>query len=159
MKKLFIFSLIWFCAFMMVACQRDEGVQAGYEQGSETYQPRPAGSATATSPQSRSQEIRGELIRVDAERRTFSIRVETGMEQTFKFDDVTTVMGLDAVPGRPPTAAESNRAPRVRDLAGKEGSEVTIQWREDTGEAKMATQVTVTQLKANKPARRAVKKK
>jgi hypothetical protein len=161
MRKLFIYIVI--CVMsgaLLLACQRDEGVQAGYEQGSDTYQPRTAPKAGAVPANTRPQEIRGELIRVDVERRTFSIRVETGMEQTFKFDDHTMVMGMEgAVPGRNPAAADGVARNRIRDLVGKDGSEVTVQWKEDGDAAKLASQVTVTQLGTAKPRNKAGKKK
>ena len=42
--------------------------------------------------------LQGELLRVDMAGKTISVRVENGMEQTFKFDDNTTVMGLEGQP-------------------------------------------------------------
>jgi hypothetical protein len=160
MRKLFIFSLVCILSgFMLIACQRDDGVRAGYEQGSDTYQPRTAPKPEAMPGKAGNQEIRGELIRVDAPRRTFSIRIENGMEQTFKFDDHTTVMGLEAPPVRTPGQAEATIASRVRDLVGKEGSEVTIQWKEDGEAAKLATIVAVTQVNVSKPARKGTKKR
>jgi hypothetical protein len=157
MKKLFIFSVIWLSAFMLIACQRDDGVRAGSEQASDTYQPRTAPKQIVQD-NTRSQEIRGELIRVDVERRTFSIRVETGMEQTFKFDNKTTVTGMDFRPSRVPGKEEAELANRVRDLVGKEGSEIIVQWKEDGGAAKLATTVTVTDMATPKP-RKGTKKR
>src|SRR5215467_4951736 len=136
MKKTFMCFL--FClasCLMLIGCQRDRGVYAG----NDDYQPRPAPPVEAQP----KLDIEGELVRVNIPAKTFVVRVENGMEQTFKFDDSTEVMGLD---GRS----------HVRDLVGKEGSEVTVQSQED-GETKMATRVDVTQLstaKAKSPRRR-----
>jgi hypothetical protein len=76
--------------------------------------------------------------------KTFSIRVDNGMEQTFKFDNDTMVLGLQG-------------KATIRDLIGKEGSEVTVQWRDQDG-AKMASRVDVTQISASRSTRRTSKK-
>jgi hypothetical protein len=144
--------------FILVGCQRDQGVQAGNEQGNTgTYQPRPAPKAEPGQNKGelgQNQEISGELQRVDMAAKTISIRVDNGMEQTFKFDGNTMVMGLE---GQQPPATNPSKAGKatnasIRNLAGKEGSEVTIQWRDDGG-AKMATQVNVTQVSTSKRSR------
>src|SRR5437660_5115880 len=153
MKKYVILSFVCILSvFMLVGCQRDEGVQAGNEQGNTgTYQPRPAPKAAEPG---QNQEISGELQRVDMAAKTISIRVDNGMEQTFKFDDSTMVMGLE---GQQPQANAPSKAGKtsnaaIRNLAGKEGSEVTIQWRDENG-AKMATQINVTQVSSSKRTR------
>src|SRR5215813_14722051 len=117
MKKFVILSFVCLLsAFMLLACERNQGVQAGYEQGNTgTYQPRPAPPPKGEV--QRNDEMAGELQRVDMRAKTFSIRVDNGMEQTFKFDSDTTVLGLQGKPS-------------IRDLIGKEGSEVTVQWRD-----------------------------
>ena len=56
------------------------------------------------------------------------------MEQTFRFNDQTSVQGLEA----PRATANQPRTMAVRDLIGKEGSEVTVMWKEEAS-AKMAT--------------------
>lgn len=115
---------------LLIACQRDEGVRAGTVQAGLPDTPG-------------DQEIRGELIPVNVAKKIFSVRIENGMEQTFQFNDQTKVMGLTFENGS-----------RVRDLVGKEGSEVTIQW-EDAGlSGKMATRVAVTEIVTNRPRRR-----
>ena len=122
---------------MLFACERQQGVQAGSEQANTgTYQPRPAPPPKGDVQPN--QEMSGELQRINMAAKTFSIRVDNGMEQTFKFDDDTMVMGLEVQPLKKGTAS-------IRNLIGKEGSEVTVQWREDNG-AKMATHVDVTQI-------------
>jgi hypothetical protein len=141
MKKFVILSFVCLLSvFMLVACQRDQGVQAGYEQGKTgTYQPRPATKGEVEQ----NPEMNGELQRVDMAAKTISIRVDNGMEQTFKFDDNTMVMGLE-----PSKAGKTGNA-SIRSLVGKEGSEVTVQWRDEDG-AKVATHVNVTQVSTAK---------
>jgi hypothetical protein len=117
---------------MLMGCQRDRGVYAG----NDDYKPRPAPPVE----QKPNQDIEGELVRVNIPAKTFVVRVENGMEQTFKFDDTTEVMGLD---GRS----------QVRDLVGKEGSEVTVQSQED-GDTRIASRIDVTQLSTAKSPRR-----
>ena len=140
MKKFVILSFACIVsALMLFGCGREQTVQAGSEQSNTgTYQPRPA-----TRPKDevqQNQAMSGELRHVDMAAKTFSIRVDNGMEQTFKFDDDTTVTGLEVQPLK--TGHVS-----IRDLMGKEGSEVTVQWRETNG-TKTATHVDVTQISA-----------
>src|SRR5437588_11139810 len=166
MKKYVILSFVCILSvFILVGCQRDQGVQAGNEQGNTgTYQPRPApkgdtGQNRTDSWQNKgepgqNQEVSGELQHVDMAAKTISIRVDNGMEQTFKFDDSTMVMGLE---GQQPHANAPSKGGKttnasIRNLAGKEGSEVMIQWRDENG-AKMATQVNVTQVSTSKRTR------
>ena len=143
MKKFVFLSFVCvLSALMLFACERNQGVQAGYEPGNTgTYQPRPA-----PPPKGEVQinEMTGELQRVDMGAKTFSIRVDNGMEQTFKFDNDITVLGLQGKAS-------------VRDLIGKEGSEVTVRWRDAEG-AKMATRVDVTQISTARSSRRTTKK-
>ena len=150
MKKFVILSFVCvLSALMLVACERNQGVQAGYEQGnSGTYQPRPAPPPKAEV--QRPDEMSGELQHVDMAAKTLSIRVDNGMEQTFKFDNETAVMGLEGRTAKPGKAS-------VRDLMGKEGSEVSVQWRDEDG-AKVATHVDVTQISTARSSRRTGKK-
>ena len=153
MTKFIILSFVWFAsACLLMGCQRDQGVQAAYQQDNTgTYQPRPAPKGEVEQ----NQEMTGELQRIDMAAKTISIRVDNGMEQTFKFDENTMVMGLEG-------QSQSNVSPKkgnvtnaaVRNLVGKEGSEVTVQWRDQDG-GKMATHVDVTQLSSRShPAKR-----
>jgi len=147
MKKFVILSFVCvLSALMLFACERDQGVQAGSEQGNTgTYQPRPAAPPPKGEVQ-QNPEMNGELQRVDMAAKTFSIRVDNGMEQTFKFNDDTTVMGLEGLPqANAPGKTSKTGNPSIRNLMGKEGSEVTVRWRDDDG-AKMATHVDVTQI-------------
>ena len=159
MKKLIILSFVCtLSVLMLVGCQRDQGVQAGNDQGNTgTYQPRPAPAPKGESEQG--QQMTGELQRVDMAAKTISIRVDNGMEQTFKFDDNTMVAGLEgqAQPNAPAKTGKTTNA-MIRNLVGKEGSEVNVQWRDENG-AKVATHVDVTQVSAAKNKSRAGKGK
>src|SRR5437867_13084192 len=103
MKKFFILSLVCILSgLMLAACQREQGVQAGNEQGrTGEYQPRSAPSGEAEQSQAQQgqarqgQEMTGELQRVDMAGKTISVRADNGLEQTIKFDDNTTVMGVE----------------------------------------------------------------
>src|SRR5215471_15869788 len=143
MKKFAILSFVCLLSVLVFGCERNPGVQAAYEQGNTgTYQPRPAPPPKGEV--QRNDEINGELQRVNMAAKTFSIRVDNGMEQTFKFDNDTTVMGLQGKAS-------------IRDLIGKEGSEVTVQWRDQDG-AKVASRVDVTQISSSRSTRRTSKK-
>lgn len=132
--KGFVLPLIGILSgLMLISCQRDRGVYAG----SDTYQPRPAPHAKKPV----SQDIHGELVRLDVPKSLFVLRVSNGMEQTFEFDDVTYVMGL-----------QQSRLP-VRSLLGKEGSEVIVEWQEIDG-IKKAQRIDVTQPSTSKASRR-----
>jgi hypothetical protein len=133
MKKGFLLALL-LPLLMLIGCQRERGVYAG----SDAYQPRPA----PAQKRSAQQDIFGELVRVDLRKNTFVVRVETGMEQTFRFDDNIVVMGL------------SNPQPVMRDLVGKEGSEVVVQWQQEEDGSKLASRIDVTQPITAKKARR-----
>jgi len=144
MKKFVILSFVCvLSALMLFACERSQGVQAGYEQGtSGTYQPRPTPPPKGEVQQN---EMTGELQKVDMGAKTFSIRVDNGMEQTFKFDNDTTVLGLQGKAS-------------IRDLVGKEGSEVSVRWQDSEG-GKMSTRVDVTQVSTSRSPRRTKKTK
>ena len=144
MNRLLVYSLICFLsALMLISCER--GVQASREQGTGTYQPRPAPAEQKAA----AQDVKGELISVDVKNNTMMVRLQNGMEQTFKCDDQTRVRGV--------TLQSNTTSPAktmgVRDLMGKEGSEVTVMWKDEAG-AKMATSVNVNQLVSRKGKRR-----
>src|SRR3989475_13338863 len=138
MTKFFILSFVCILpGLMLAACQREQGVQAGNDQGrTGEYQPRSAPTGEAEQSQAQQgqaqqgQEMTGELQRVDMAGKTITVRVDNGMEQTFKFDDNTMVMGLE---GQPQASAPSKSGKAanasIQNLVGKEGSEVTVQWR------------------------------
>src|SRR5215467_9296645 len=80
MKKLIILSFVCtFSVLMLAGCQRDEGVQAGNDQGNTgTYQPRPAPApkGEVQQNQGQGQEMTGELQKVDMAAKTISVRVD-----------------------------------------------------------------------------------
>jgi hypothetical protein len=159
MRKLIILSFVCtFSVLMLAGCQRDEGVQAGNDQGNTgTYQPRPAPAPKGEVQQG--QEMTGELQKVDMAAKTVSIRVDNGMEQTFKFDDNTMVTGLEGqAQSNAPAKSGKTANAMIRNLVGKEGSEVRVQWRDENG-AKVATHVDVTQVSTAKNKSRAGKGK
>ena len=132
MKARFLLSLI-LPALVLIGCQRDRGVYAG----NDTYQPRPA----PVQKKPVQPDIFGELLRVEPPKNSFVVRVENGMEQTFQFDDNTLVRGL------------GEAQPVVKDLVGKEGSELIVQWQEEDG-VKLASRIDVTQVITSKNVRR-----
>jgi hypothetical protein len=137
MKKFIVVLLVSLLSAFMVACQRDQGVQAGSEG---EYQPRPA---PANDPAN--QEVKGELVRVDAGGKRVAVRVENGMVQTFKVGESTQITGVESDP--------KSKATGGRQLVGKEGSEVTVLWIDDGG-SKIANSIEVTQLNNPKTSRR-----
>lgn len=144
MKRLLLYSVICFLSgLLLISCER--GVRADREQGPATYQPRAAPVEERAAPP---KDVKGELLSVDVKNNLMMVRAENGMEQTFRFNDNTLVLGVE--PQR--TTAKTTSPPQaiaVRDLIGKEGSEVTVTWKEEAG-AKMATSVTVDQLLSRK---------
>jgi len=138
---------------MLASCQRDNSVHAGNDDA--TYQPRPAVKRNLANVANEA--VSGELVRVDSKKKTFVVRVDNGMEQTFKFDESTSVAGLQNVQPAMRQKPGNMNNPGLQNLIGKEGSEVRVEWR-DAGEAKMATHVDVTQVSASKSQRRGRKK-
>ena len=122
---------------MLSACQRDNSVHAGNDE----YKPRPAIKKVVEN-----QEVSGELVRIDPKKKMLVVRLANGMEQTFEFDEDTSVAGLDDSEKPPMRQKPGNMInPDIQNLIGKEGSEVTVEWRAD-GDAKIATHVEVTQV-------------
>jgi len=142
MRRLLLYSVICFLSgLLMISCER--GVRASREEGTETYQPRPAPSEERPSVK----DVKGELISIDTKNNSIMVRAENGMEQTFRFNDRTSVAGAEAqAPGTNPTQPKTMA---VRTLIGKEGSEVTVTWKDEAG-AKMATSINVDQLISRK---------
>jgi hypothetical protein len=144
MKRLLVFVLTCILSgFMSIACQREQTVEASREPGSpDTYQPRPA-PKKKVEPQDNTwnQAMSGELLRVNIGKKTFSIRAENGMEQTFKFSDQTSIEGI------------GSQRSQLRDLLGKEGSQTTVQWK-DEERGKTALNVNVTDLAVKKTSKR-----
>jgi hypothetical protein len=83
--------------------------------------------------------MKGELLSIDVGAKTFGMRLENGMVQTFQFDDNTAIKGV----------ADTT----MRNLVGKEGSEVTVKFADNSG-IKTATNVDVTQAFTAKKTRR-----
>ena len=137
MKRVLVYSVIWFLSgLLLISCER--GVRASREEGPATYQPRPAPSEERPAPV---RDMKGELISIDLKNNTIMVRAENGMEQTFRFNDLTSVLGVEP--------QGTTTSTQVRSLIGKEGSEVMVRWDEEAG-AKMATSVTVEQLVSRK---------
>jgi len=154
MKKFIAFGLVCMLSgFVVIACQRDRGVYAGNESD---YQPR----AATTERDNASRDVKGELMRVDIAGKTVAVRVANGMEQTLNFDNNTVLTGLalPQAPASPPAKTRASNNTPLRNLAGKEGSELTVQWRDESG-AKMATNIEVTQVSISKNARRSGKRR
>ena len=127
----------------MISCER--GVNASREEP-QTYQPRPAPQEDQAPA---AKDVKGELISVDPKNNTIMVRAENGMEQTLRFNDQTSVQGMEPQG----TTKNQPKTMTIRDLMGKEGSEVTVTWKDEAG-AKMATSVTVTQLVSRKGSHR-----
>src|SRR5262249_35929228 len=126
---LFLGSL---AGFALMACQREQSVQAGREDNSAI---------------SSMQDMKGELVRIDPSNKTIVIRTENGMEQTFNNNDKTTVTVMPApTKGKQKPAAPNDQ---VSSLAGKTGSEVTVHWNTQ-GDEKVATSIDVTQMTGGK---------
>ena len=142
MKTFTVFSLICFLSgFMVIACQRDRGVHAGNDD--ESYKPAPAPPSKPRNADS-NDEIKGELLRVDPRGKTIAVRVENGMVQTLRFNDDTSVAGLEDQPQTNLPKRDKISNSEVGNLLGKEGSEVAIQWKDS--DEKIATNVAVTQV-------------
>jgi len=123
MKKFTYFLVGTMGGFLFFACQG--GVHAG--GGEDDYQPRPA------PVQKVSHERQGKLHRLDLKEKTVAVRVENGMIETFDFDKNTRVSGLE----------DNNTG--MRNLQGKEGSEVTVKYDDNNG-AKLASKIEVTEI-------------
>jgi hypothetical protein len=133
---------------MLSACRRDNSVHAGNDE----YKPRPAVKKIVEN-----QEVSGELVSIDPKKKMLVVRLDNGMEQTFEFDEGTSVAGLDNSLQTPTRQKPGNNInPEIGNLIGKEGSEVTVEWRAD-GDAKIATHVEVTQVITAKTPRKARK--
>src|SRR5262249_35576467 len=136
MKKFTAIVAIWFLSgFMLAGCEHKQGVF----DGNEIYKPRPA---------PRTDEMQGELFRINAPNRTVEVRLENGLAQTFKYDQTTVVSGLENEVK--PTAANIAKAGPLAVLIGKEGSEVTVHFisRDD---AKFARMIDVPEIHVLKP--------
>jgi hypothetical protein len=143
-----LFGFISITAVMLTACERS-GVYASSD--ADIYQPRRVQVNKFYNKYR--DEMKGELIRVDLTAKTIAVQIENGLVQTFKFDENTTVAGLENQPQTEQVKLSKVRNPSVQNLAGKEGSEVTVHWK-DQSEAKIATHIDVDQIYIAKRPRR-----
>jgi hypothetical protein len=144
MKKFTIFPLVYLLSgVLLTSCGRSSVVHAG---GEGDYKPRPA----PLTQEDAERGISGELLRVNLAGKTIAVRIDNGMVQTFKVDSDTTVTGIEDDKNK---GCSCSRSP-VRILAGKEGSEVIVKWRDESGGVKAATSVEVAQTTALKSTRR-----
>jgi hypothetical protein len=147
-REIGFLGFCFFSGLILAACQRDNNVHAGNDE----YHPRPAVKKSVAN-----QEITGELVQVDTKKNTLIVRLDNGMEQTFQFDEDTSVAGLDDNTPPPMRQKPGNMINTdIRNLVGKEGSEVTVEWRAD-GDAKTATHIDVTQVITSKSPRKSRK--
>jgi hypothetical protein len=127
MKNVTGFPLICLLSGLMCfACQRG-GVKAANEG---EYKPRPTPIEDLYGPE---RGMKGELIRINIPMKTVALRIENGMVQTFRLDSKTSLTGLP------------DEQAAVRDLMGKEGSEINVKWENQNG-TKIAKNIEVTQL-------------
>jgi len=120
------FLVVLIASLAMVSCTDAE---AGREK---TYQPLPADNSES---ELASEGLTGQLRRVNAAAGNFVIILDNGLEQTFKFNDLTTVAGNTSIKN---TLLNN----RVQSLVGQEGAEVTVKWSQNKDE-RLATTVVV----------------
>jgi len=118
------FLVVLIASLAMVSCTDAE---AGREK---TYQPLPADNSES---ELASEGLTGQLRRVNAAAGNFVIILDNGLEQTFKFNDLTTVAG---------NTKNTLLNNRVQSLVGLEGAEVTVKWTQNKDE-RLATTVVV----------------
>jgi len=136
MKKFWVFcTLCLFSSFIFLGCQRDQGVQAGRESGTTTGSQSQTGPSGVTGPGAAtgSQQLHGELTRVNAAGNSIAVREGNGMEQMIMVNDQTRIMTGEQGSTTPTMAG-------ITTLAGKEGSNVTVTWSEQNGQ-KVATSI------------------
>src|SRR5262249_47749589 len=141
-------------AFFFQGCKSERRVEAS---GEET----PSGRTETYASLSRSrihpsnQPIWGELGRVDIANQMFVVRLENGIEQTFRFKGPPTVTGAPNLAPEPQGREKPSPNPQISKLVGREGSELSVQWTPE-GSDKIATSVDVLQLTTakKKPKRR-----
>lgn len=109
-------------AFLTTACNqaeepREEGAPAG-EAGSPADTPREGADMDVPSAgMMEEQVVSGELKSVDSDARTFTIQTDDGREMTLSYNDATDVGGAAGEQG----------------LTGREGTRVTVHYREQPG--------------------------
>jgi hypothetical protein len=143
------FAFLLSSLFIFQACTNERRVQAGAEETpssdkSQTYAPLPPSPSRPTN-----RPIRGDLRLVDLSKNTFVVRMENGIEQTFRFNGETTVIGgpeSSSIRQKPPKPVLNEQ---VAQLVGRDGSDVSVQWTQADPD-KIATSVNVLQLTAAK---------
>jgi hypothetical protein len=90
---------------------------AGFAPASAQQPDRPAQDQSKDRAQAEPASVTGELMRVDPQSHTFSVKNASGAEMLFRYDDRTIITG-----------AESN----VAGLATSSGSQVTVSYRNDS---------------------------
>ena len=135
MKKFTVFPLVLLAGLLLTACKNPSVVHAGGD-----YQPRPS-----PRPHEDQEAISGELLRVNLIGKTIAVRVDNGMVQTFQVNGDTSVTGIE-------DDNQKGCKSTVRILANKEGSEVLVDWTDESG-LKLATNVDVVQISTVKSTR------
>ena len=97
------------------SCAKEQTVQAGNDEV--------AGAQPAyTGPK-----LTGELLKVDLENDMITVRTPTGMEQTFRLDPSVTIDGV------PSPTSKAQAKTHIRQLRGKEGEIVSVEWEDQPG--------------------------
>jgi hypothetical protein len=124
MVGFFRFGSVVLGASLLVSCQEKDTVQAGYD-----YQPRPAPDAIQRLGFGKygNREIDGLLRGVDTQAQTLVVRVENGMDQTFRWSEDTVITGYTS---KMPADVKTVMA----GLARKEGAELVIDWRDENSQ-------------------------
>ena len=106
---------------LLMSCQQRDTVHADFE-----YQPRPAPDAIQQLGMGKYgyRKIDGELRGVDMQAQTLVMSVDSGMDQTFRWDEATVVTGFTS---KKPMDVKSIMAELVR----KQGAELFVEWRDE----------------------------
>ena len=148
-------GVVILATWILTGCEKKKTVQAGSEGvTSGQYQPRAApepGSDVTRTPA----EIKGELRSINLNDKTMIVRVDNGMDQTFKWDENTTVVGMPSSGEADKMKSKSRKTTEtvtnMTQLARRTGSDVSVQWRDDN-DMKMATMIDVTTVTSPKKA-------
>jgi hypothetical protein len=149
-------GVLIFGVWILAGCEKKKTVQAGSEgvTSSGEYKPRAApepGADVTRTPA----EIKGELRSVNLNDKTMIVRVDNGMDQTFNWDENTTVRGMPSTGEADKMKSRSRKTTEtvtnMTQLARRTGSDVSVQWRDDN-DMKMATMIDVTTVMSPKKA-------
>jgi hypothetical protein len=142
------FALVVLGGSMLMSCHQTDTVRADFD-----YQPRPAADAIQQLGKGKygKHEIDGQLRGVDMQAQTLVMRVQNGMDQTFRWDGKTVITGFT-----------SQKAIDVKsvmaELARKQGAELVVDWHDENLQ-RVATTIDVRDLPLkNTPASRLKKK-